>query len=269
MSTTTPQPSRTIITDALRKIDDLTARLQIAEQAGTEPIAVVGMGCRFPGGVNNPDQYWDLLQEGRSGIVAVPPQRWDAEAFYTDDHTVPGTICNREGGFLTGWQPDEFDAEFFAISPREAAAIDPQQRLLLEVAYEALEDAGIPARAIGGTQTAVIVGLSTFDYLLTLAAQVAAEDLDAYLLSGNAANFAAGRLAYLLGARGPTLVVDTACSSSLTAIHLACQSLRCHESDTALAGGTNLMLSPGHQHHVLTLGDALARRAVQDLRCRR
>ncbi len=241
----TPQPSRAIITDALRKIDDLTARLQIAEQAGTAPIAVVGMGCRFPGGVNDPDQYWDLLKKGRSGIVNVPPQRWDAELFYTDDHTVPGTICNREGGFLTGWQPDEFDAEFFAISPREAAAIDPQQRLLLEVAYEALEDAGIPARSIGGTQTAVFVGLSTFDYLLNLAAQVAAEDLDAYLLTGNTANFAAGRLAYLLGTHGPTMVVDTACSSSLTAIHLACQSLRCHESDTALAGGTNLMLSPG------------------------
>ena len=234
-----------IITEALHKIDDLTARLQTAEQASTEPIAVVGMGCRFPGGVNNPDQYWDLLKQGRSGIVAVPAQRWDAEAFYTDDHTVPGTICNREGGFLTGWQPDEFDAEFFAISPREAAAIDPQQRLLLEVAYEALEDAGIPTRSIGGTKTAVIVGISVCDYLLTLASQVAAEDLDAYLLSGNAANFAAGRLAYLLGARGPTLAVDTACSSSLTAIHLACQSLRCGESDTALAGGTNLLLSPG------------------------
>jgi hypothetical protein len=144
MSTATPDRTR-IITEALRKIDDLSARLLIAEQASTEPIAVVGMGCRFPGGVNNPDQYWDLLTEGRSGIVGVPAQRWDAEAFYTDDHTVPGTICNREGGFLTGWQPDEFDAEFFAISPREAAAIDPQQRLLLEVAYEALEDAGIPA----------------------------------------------------------------------------------------------------------------------------
>src|SRR6476659_5439743 len=182
------------------------------------------MGCRLPCGVNNPEQYWDLLKEGRSGIVSVPPQRWDAEAFYTDDHTVPGTICNREGWVLTGRQSDEFDAEFFAISPREAAAIDPQQRLLLEVAYEALEDAGIPAPAIGGTQTAVIVGLSVCDYLLTLASQIAAEDLDAYLLSGNAANFAAGRLAYLLGARGPSVAVDTACSSSLTAIHLACQS---------------------------------------------
>ena len=142
--------------------------------------------------MNNPDQYWDLLEQGRSGIVAVPAQRWDAEAFYTDDHTVPGTICNREGGFLTGWQPDEFDAEFFAISPREAAAIDPQQRLLLEVAHEALEDAGIPTRSIAATNAAVIVGLSACDYLLTLASAIAPQDLDAYILTGNAANFAAG-----------------------------------------------------------------------------
>ena len=124
MSTVSPD-RRAIITDALRKIDDLSARLEVAERADTEPIAVLGMACRFPGGVNNPDQFWELLRDGRSGIVRVPSQRWDADAFFTDDHTVPGTICNREGGFLTGWQPDEFDAEFFSISPREAAAMDP------------------------------------------------------------------------------------------------------------------------------------------------
>src|SRR3954452_5869363 len=172
---------RAIITEALRKIDDLTARLEVAEKADTEPIAVVGIGCRLPGGVNDADEYWKLLQDGANGVIRVPADRWEADEYYSDDHTVPGTICNREGGFLTSWQPDEFDAEFFSIAPREAAAIDPQQRLLLEVAYEALEDAGIPSRAISGTQTAVIIGLSTFDYLLTLASQVAAEDLDAYL----------------------------------------------------------------------------------------
>ena len=158
MTTAQPDRARAIITDALRKIDDLSARLEIAEKSSTEPIAVVGIGCRFPGGVNNADQYWDLLKGGRSGIVRVPAERWDADAYFTDDHTVPGTICNREGGFLTTWQPEEFDAEFFAISPREAAAIDPQHRLLLEVACEALEDAGIPTRAIRGTQTGVFVG---------------------------------------------------------------------------------------------------------------
>ncbi|OBK23302.1 polyketide synthase [Mycobacterium asiaticum] len=241
-----PTPDRrAIITDALRKIDDLTTRLEIAEKAGTEPIAIIGMGCRFPGGVNNPDQFWDLLRDGRSGIVRVPEQRWDAGAYYTDDHTVPGTICSREGGFLTGWQPDEFDAEFFSISPREAAAMDPQQRLLIEVAWEALEHAGIPPQTIRGTQTGVFVGVTAYDYMLTLAGRLRPEDLDAYIPTGNSANFAAGRLAYILGARGPAVVLDTACSSSLVAVHLACQSLRLRESDMALVGGTNLLLSPG------------------------
>jgi phthiocerol/phenolphthiocerol synthesis type-I polyketide synthase C len=108
---------RAIITEALRKIDDLTARLEIAEKGHTEPIAVVGMGCRFPGGVNNSAEYWQLLLDGASGVVRVPSERWDADAFFTEDHTVPGTICNREGGFLTSWKPDEFDAEFFGIPP--------------------------------------------------------------------------------------------------------------------------------------------------------
>ncbi|WP_156746665.1 type I polyketide synthase, partial [Mycobacterium sp. E1715] len=244
MTTSTPD-RRAIITEALHKIDDLSARLEIAEKAGTEPIAVIGMGCRLPGGVDNPDQFWELLRDGRSGIVPVPPERWDADALYTDDHTVPGTICNREGGFLSTWQPDEFDAEFFSITPREAAAMDPQQRLFLEVAWEALEDAGIPPHTIRGTQTSVYVGVTAYDYMLTLSEAMRPEELDAYVLTGNSANFAAGRMAYLLGARGPAMVLDTACSSSLVAIHLACQSLRWNESDTALVGGTNLLLSPG------------------------
>ncbi|MGB8388974.1 type I polyketide synthase, partial [Mycobacterium sp.] len=243
MSTVSPD-RRAIITDALRKIDDLSARLEVAERADTEPIAVLGMACRFPGGVNNPDQFWELLRDGRSGIVRVPSQRWDADAFFTDDHTVPGTICNREGGFLTGWQPDEFDAEFFSISPREAAAMDPQQRLLLEVAWEALENSGVAPQTIRGSQTSVFVGLTAYDYMLSLANRLRPEDLDAYIPTGNSANFAAGRLSYFLGARGPALVVDTACSSSLVAIHLACQSLRRRESDMALVGGTNLLLDP-------------------------
>src|SRR3984893_15791987 len=235
---------RAIITEALRKIDELSARLEIAEQGDTEPIAVIGMGCRLPGGVSNPDEYWQLLQDGRSGIVRVPAERWDADAFYSDDHSVPGTICTREGGFLTSWQPDEFDAEFFGIAPREAAAMDPQQRLVLEVAWEALENAGIGPHAIRGTQTSVFVGLTTNDYTLTFAGKLRPEDIDPYIPFGNASNFAAGRLAYFLGTRGPALVIDTACSSSLVAVHLACQSLRRRESDTALAAGVNLILSP-------------------------
>ncbi len=141
--TAAPSDRRAIITEALRKIDDLTARLQIAEQGDTEPIAVVGVGCRLPGGADTPDQFWQMLQDGESGIVGVPAGRWDADAFFADDHSIPGTIVSKEGGFLTSWRPDEFDAEFFGISPREAAAMDPQQRLLLEVTWEALENAGI------------------------------------------------------------------------------------------------------------------------------
>ncbi|HJT95002.1 MAG TPA: acyltransferase domain-containing protein, partial [Mycobacterium sp.] len=242
--TAAPSDRRAIITEALRKIDELGRRLEIAEKGDGEPIAVVGMGCRFPGDVNNPDQYWHLLREGRSGIVRVPPERWDADAFYSDDCTVPGTICTREGGFLTSWKPDEFDAEFFSIAPREAAAIDPQQRLVLEVACEALENAGITAQAIRGTQTSVFVGLTANDYSLRVAGKLPPQDVDAYASFGSAPNFAAGRLAYFLGLRGPALVIDTACSSSLVTVHLACQSLRRRECDTALAAGTNLILSP-------------------------
>jgi phthiocerol/phenolphthiocerol synthesis type-I polyketide synthase A len=242
--TSAPPDRRAIITEALRKIDDLTARLEVAEKSETEPIAVVGMGCRFPGGADSPAQYWRLLQDGASGIVQVPSGRWDADAFYSDDHTVPGTICSRQGGFLTSWRPDEFDAEFFGISPREASAMDPQQRLLLEVSWEALENAGITAPMIRGTQTAVFVGMTSYDYTLTLAGRLPPEEIDPHVPFGNAANFAAARLSYFLGVHGPAVVIDTACSSSLVSIHMACQSLRRRESDQALAAGVNMMLSP-------------------------
>ncbi|UQX09688.1 type I polyketide synthase [Candidatus Mycobacterium methanotrophicum] len=242
--TAAPSDRRAIIAEALRKIDDLTAQLEIAQKGDTEPIAVVGMGCRFPGGANSTAQYWRLLQDGASGIVRVPPERWDADAFYSDDHSVPGTICSREGGFVTSWRPDEFDAEFFGISPREAAATDPQQRLLLEVSWEALENAGITAPMIRGTQTSVFVGMTTHDYGLALVGRLPADEIDPHLPFGNAANFAAGRLSYFLGVHGPAVVIDTACSSSLVTVHLACQSLRRRESDHALAAGVNLMLSP-------------------------
>ena len=172
------------------------------------------------------------------------PERWDADAFFADDHSIPGTIVSKEGGFLTSWRPDEFDAEFFGISPREAAAMDPQQRLLLEVTWEALENAGITAPKIRGTQTSVFVGMTTYDYTLTLAGRLPPEEVDPHVPFGNAANFAAGRLSYFLGVHGPAVVLDTACSSSLVTVHLACQSLRRRESDQALVAGVNLMLSP-------------------------
>jgi phthiocerol/phenolphthiocerol synthesis type-I polyketide synthase D len=240
---TAPPDRRAIITEALRKIDDLTARLEIAEKADLEPIAVVGMACRLPGGVSTPADYWQLLRDGASGVIRVPEDRWDADAYFSEDHTRPGTISNREGGFLTSWQPDEFDAEFFGISPREAAAMDPQQRLLLEVAWEALENAGVTPKAVRHTQTGIYVGLTTYDYSLMLA-KAPPKEVDPYVPFGSASNFAAGRLSYFLGVHGPAVVLDTACSSSLVAIHLACQSLRRRETDQALAAGTNLIMSP-------------------------
>jgi len=235
---------RAIITEALRKIDDLTAQLEVAEKVETEPIAVVGIGCRLPGGIDDPDGFWKLLVDGRSGVIRVPASRWDADEFYSPDHSVPGTICNREGGFLTSWQPDEFDAEFFTIAPREAAAMDPQQRLLLEVAWEGLEHAGIKPRSLRGSATGVFIGMTTNDYYHSVVGKLRPEDIDPYIPFGNAPNFAAGRLSYFLGVRGPAVVTDTACSSSLVSIHLACQSLRRRETDHALAAGVNLILSP-------------------------
>ncbi|WP_409434198.1 type I polyketide synthase [Mycobacterium sp. SMC-14] len=235
---------RAIVAEALRKIDDLTARLAVAEAGDTEPIAVVGLGCRLPGGVDGPAALWQLLCDEGSGIVRVPADRWDADAFYSSDHSVPGTICSREGGFLTSWQPAEFDAEFFGISPREADAMDPQQRLLMEVAWEALEHAGITKEAIRGTATGVFVGMTTNDYTLNIIGKIREEEIDPYVPFGNAPNFAAGRLSYFLGVHGPAMMVDTACSSSLVTIHLACASLRRRESDQALAAGVNLILTP-------------------------
>ena len=238
-----PPDRRAIVTEALRKIDDLSARLAIAEQGDTEPIAVVGIGCRLPGGADSPAEYWQMLRDGGSGVVGMPKNRWDADEYYSAEQPVPGTIYTREGGFLTTWQPDEFDAEFFGMSPREATGMDPQQRLLMEVTWEALENAGITAQQIRGTQTAVFVGLTTVDYVaLGYERKGGPEDVDPYVTFGNASNFAAGRLSYFLGVQGPAVVVDTACSSSLVTIHLACQSLRRRESDQALAAGVNLNL---------------------------
>ena len=209
-----------------------------------DPVAVVGVGCRFPGGAEGPAAFWDLLSGSGSGIVEVPPSRWDIDRYHHHDHTAAGTICSRHGGFLTGWSPDEFDARFFGISPREAESMDPQQRLLLEVTVEALAHAGLAPDGLRSTPTGVFIGLTTHDYLIAHARSQDTDAIDAYTTTGNAANFAAGRLAYHLGLEGPSLAVDTACSSSLTAIHLALQALRTGDARVAVAGGVNLMLTP-------------------------
>jgi len=198
-------------------------------QAG-EPIAIVGIGCRFPGAPDT-ESFWQLLLDGRHAIIEVPQDRWDADV----------VSAPRYGGFID--QVSEFDPYFFGISAREATRMDPQQRLLLEVAWHALEDAGIAPDSIAGTATGVFVGVSSHDYAELQAAHLDSADIHA--ATGNAHSVAANRLSYLLDVHGPSLALDTACSSSLAAVHLACQSLRLGECPTALAGGVNLMITPG------------------------
>ncbi|GHC96413.1 polyketide synthase [Streptomyces violarus] len=199
-----------------------------------EPVAVVGVGCRLPGGVHGPDGYWRLLSEGVDAIRRVPEDRWrDFTAF-------PPADAHPYGGYLDDIAG--FDADFFRITPREAAVMDPQQRILLEVVHEALDHAAVPAGSLAGTATGVFVGVSAPEYGQLTGADPAA--VDPWAPAGGALSVAAGRLAYVLDARGPSMAVDTACSSSLVAVHHACVSLRTGESDTAIAAGVNLLLSP-------------------------
>ncbi|PYS24486.1 MAG: beta-ketoacyl synthase [Acidobacteria bacterium] len=204
-----------------------------------EPIAIVGIGCRFPGAQNGL-AFWQLLRDGVDAITEGALQRWGAD-IYDPDPAAPGKVNSCWGGFLD--EVDQFDPHFFGISPREATRMDPQQRLLLEVAWEALEDAGLVAEQLAGTRTGVFVGISSNDY-----GQLQWSNhrgIDAYAGTGNALSIAANRLSYLLDFRGPSMSIDTACSSSLVAVHLACRSLWNKESTVALAGGVNLILSPG------------------------
>ncbi|KZS73313.1 polyketide synthase [Mycobacterium kansasii] len=216
---------------------------KISRIAVAEPVAVVGIGCRFPGGATDPDSFWDLLVDARNAISRVPADRWDADAFYDPDPLTPGRMTTKWGGFV----PDVagFDADFFGITPREAAAMDPQQRMLLEVSWEALEHAGIPPDSLAGSRTGVMMGVYFNEYQSMLAASP--ENVDAYSGTGNAHSITVGRISYLLGLRGPAVAVDTACSSSLVAVHLACQSLRLRETDLALAGGVSITLRPETQ----------------------
>src|SRR5579875_2715681 len=211
------------------------------ESAQPEAIAIIGIGCRFPGGANDPESFWRLLQEGRDAVTEVPADRWDIDAYYDPDPDTPGKMSTRWGSFLE--HVDLFDAAFFNITPREAISMDPQHRLLLEVSWEALEHAGVVPKDLAGFPMGVFVGLTTTDYAHLLQ-QADSSQIDAYYATGNTLNAAPGRLSYSLGLRGPAVAVDTACSSSLVAVHLACQSLRTRECDMALAAGVNLILSP-------------------------
>lgn len=227
---------------AARAIRELTERLEAVERARREPIAIVGMACRFPGGANDPDSFWRLLAEGRDGVTDVPPDRWDADALYDPDPDAPGKMYTKRGGFLDG-PVGQFDARFFDISPREAMSMDPQQRLLLELVWEALEDAGIPPSRLSGTRTGVYVGISTSDYA-GLETGRAQDRIDAHSGTGNSFSVAAGRISHRLGLHGPSFPVDTACSSSLVALSLAVQGLRSEQCDGAIVGGVNLILHP-------------------------
>jgi myxalamid-type polyketide synthase MxaE and MxaD len=226
---------------ALVAIKDLRHKLDVVEQARTEPIAVIGMGCRFPG-ANSPEAFWELLQNGVDAISEVPTDRWDTTSYYDADAAAAGKISSRWGGFVD--DIDQFDPYFFGISPREAARMDPQQRLLLEVAWEALEDAGQTREGLAGSQTGVFVGVhsQSVDYYLMQIDDLNA--LDTYSGTGTSHSVIAGRLSYWLDWRGPNITIDTACSSSLVAINLAVKSLRSKECNLALAGGVNVILSP-------------------------
>jgi acyl transferase domain-containing protein/acyl carrier protein len=220
---------------------ELHEKVEAAGEHSNEPIAVVGMGCRFPGGANSPQAFWDLLNEGRDAIRDVPADRWDKEAFFDADPDTPARMSVRNGGFLD--DVAGFDPAFFGISPREALTMDPQQRLLMEVSWEALEHAGLSPERLAGSPTGVFFGLCNSDHFHRVL-QRGSDTIDAYIASGNAHSVASGRVSYFLGLQGPALSIDTACSSSLVALHVACQSLRSGESRTALAGGVNLMCSP-------------------------
>jgi acyl transferase domain-containing protein/acyl carrier protein len=222
---------------ALVALKELRHRLALLEKDRNEPIAVIGIGCRFPGGANDPASFWELLRDARDPIREVPKERFDVDALYDPTPGVPGKVYCRVGGFVD--DPDLFDAQFFRISPREAEVMDPQQRWALETGWEALENAG-HARDLAGSRTGVFLGVSMTDYGASVARRALLDN--AYYGSGNTLNGVAGRLSYALGLRGPSLAVDTACSSSLVAVHLACESLKRRECDLALAGGVNALL---------------------------
>ncbi|HMB32372.1 MAG TPA: type I polyketide synthase, partial [Desulfohalobiaceae bacterium] len=223
--------------------------LEKLKEQGREPVAVIGLACRFPGGANTPDRLWQLLESGVDSSSEIPEERWRSDRYYNPDPGTPGTTHANRANLLK--EPvDEFDAPFFNISAKEARAIDPQHRLLMEISWEALENAGLDAAGLSGSQTGVYVGISSDDYSLAHRHSIDYSQIDAYSLTATSLSTSAGRISYYFGFEGPCMALDTACSSSLVALHLACQALRNKEIDLALVGGVNLILSPSY--HICT-----------------
>src|SRR5246500_4340900 len=206
-------------------------------------IAIIGIGCRFPGGVNDTESFWDLLVKGREAVSDVPPDRWNIDRFFDAEPGLPGKSIARRGGFLE--KIDEFDPQFFGISPREAPYVDPQHRLMLETAWGAIEDAGLVLDLEHGTDVGVFIGISHNDYQGIQGTPWEHSGISPHSPTGCAHSIAANRISYCFNLRGPSVALDTACSSALTAVHAACEHLRAGRGDAALAGGVTVMITPG------------------------
>ncbi|HET8706457.1 MAG TPA: polyketide synthase, partial [Pseudomonadales bacterium] len=228
---------------ALRELRQLKAKLGEIERRAHEPIAVIGIGCRYPGGINTPDQFWQVLEQGKDCITQLTDERWNMDDLYDPDPEAPGKIYTRALGIVDN--VDYFDAEFFGISPREVETMDPQHRLMLETAYEAMESSGYAPSSLSGQAIGVFVGMASNDFAHLGSRFGDPANLTPWSGTGNAMCAAAGRISYLFNFTGPSLAVDTACSSSLVALHTAVRSLRSGECDGALVGGVNLVLNPG------------------------
>lgn len=244
LKSTDTQPSgiKALLANSVSEILSLRQKVEHLQAGIDEPIAIVGMGCRFPGGANTPEAFWQLLKEGVCAVRDMGDARWSSADYYHPDAEAAGKLYSQHAGLLD--RVDHFDAQRFKLPAHEANAMDPQQRLLLMVCWEALRNANLDLPALKGSKTGVFLGMSTSDYSRLAVDPLVPEAIDAYACLGNAHSVAAGRIAYLFGFHGPALALDTSCSSSLLSVHLACKSLRAGESTMALAGGVNLILSP-------------------------